>query len=430
MIPPAKGETLGRSRRTGPFQGLIDDARQQSAMDVLPEDAHRQFYLRAPWKRIIVMFAGPVHEPDPRRRPVRDRADGHRGADRLHDHGQRGQRVRGAGLGGQPAVPARAPRRPRPPRPVSGPATRSSRSTASPSASTTGRGCRRPSGPRPARSPSPSSATAQRLDLRPTLITTELPSLTDENQTVQASFLGLSPVRFYERQDLAAVGGPDRRHRRAHRAGHRRAARRGCPACSARCSSARSATSTARSASSARPGSAARSWPSDAPPAAELSIFLQLLAAVNISLFLFNLLPIPPLDGGQIFPAIWESIKRRAAKLLGRPDPGPGGRGQADAGGLRGGAGVHRLERADPGRRRDQPGAAAASDARAARPRAGEPPGGRVRHRRGARRRQPPAAPPAVATRSAGTGSSPPPTATRCWPRARPGCARRWSTTT
>ena len=59
MIPPAKGETLGRSRRTGPFQGLIDDARQQSAMDVKPEDADRQFYLRAPWKRIIVMFAGP-----------------------------------------------------------------------------------------------------------------------------------------------------------------------------------------------------------------------------------------------------------------------------------------------------------------------------------------------------------------------------------
>src|SRR5918998_6845103 len=59
MLPPAKGETLGRSRRTGPFQGLIDDARQQSAMDVLPEDADRQFYTRAPWKRIIVMAAGP-----------------------------------------------------------------------------------------------------------------------------------------------------------------------------------------------------------------------------------------------------------------------------------------------------------------------------------------------------------------------------------
>jgi len=59
------------------------------------------------------------------------------------------------------------------------------------------------------------------------------------------------------------------------------------------------------------------------PFAAEASILLNLLAAVNISLFLFNLLPIPPLDGGQIFPAIWESVRRRIAKLRGRPDPGP-----------------------------------------------------------------------------------------------------------
>ena len=27
--------------------------------------------------------------------------------------------------------------------------------------------------------------------------------------------------------------------------------------------------------------------------------------------------------GGQIFPAIWEAIKKRGARLLGRPDPGP-----------------------------------------------------------------------------------------------------------
>src|SRR3954451_18708725 len=61
MIPPApgSGSELGRTRRTGPFQGLMDDARRQSAMDVAPEDADRQFYLRAPWKRVIVMFAGP-----------------------------------------------------------------------------------------------------------------------------------------------------------------------------------------------------------------------------------------------------------------------------------------------------------------------------------------------------------------------------------
>jgi membrane-associated protease RseP (regulator of RpoE activity) len=60
MMPPAKGERYGRSRRTGPFQGLIDDARQASAVDVGPEDADRQFYTRPPWKRIIVMAAGPA----------------------------------------------------------------------------------------------------------------------------------------------------------------------------------------------------------------------------------------------------------------------------------------------------------------------------------------------------------------------------------
>jgi len=38
---------------------------------------------------------------------------------------------------------------------------------------------------------------------------------------------------------------------------------------------------------------------------------LQLLAAVNISLFLLNLLPILPLDGGHILPALWEAAKKR-----------------------------------------------------------------------------------------------------------------------
>ena len=61
----------------------------------------------------------------------------------------------------------------------------------------------------------------------------------------------------------------------------------------------------------------------DVPWQADVSRFLMMLAAVNLSLFLLNLLPVPPLDGGQIVPAIWEAIKRNTAKLLGRPDPGP-----------------------------------------------------------------------------------------------------------
>jgi Zn-dependent protease len=36
-----------------------------------------------------------------------------------------------------------------------------------------------------------------------------------------------------------------------------------------------------------------------------------------------NLLPILPLDGGHILPALWEAAKKRLARMRGRPDPGP-----------------------------------------------------------------------------------------------------------
>jgi membrane-associated protease RseP (regulator of RpoE activity) len=59
------------------------------------------------------------------------------------------------------------------------------------------------------------------------------------------------------------------------------------------------------------------------PVGLEIATFLNLLAAVNLSLFLLNLLPILPLDGGHILPALWEAGKKRLARLRGRPDPGP-----------------------------------------------------------------------------------------------------------
>ncbi|HRW18753.1 MAG TPA: site-2 protease family protein [Dermatophilaceae bacterium] len=49
---------------------------------------------------------------------------------------------------------------------------------------------------------------------------------------------------------------------------------------------------------------------------------LGLLFGINLALFLFNLIPLVPLDGGQIAGAVWEGVKRRGARLLGRPDPG------------------------------------------------------------------------------------------------------------
>ena len=50
---------------------------------------------------------------------------------------------------------------------------------------------------------------------------------------------------------------------------------------------------------------------------------LQLLAAVNISLFLLNLLPILPLDGGHILGAMIEWVRRGWASVRHKKDPGP-----------------------------------------------------------------------------------------------------------
>ena len=50
---------------------------------------------------------------------------------------------------------------------------------------------------------------------------------------------------------------------------------------------------------------------------------LNLIAGVNLFLFLFNLLPILPLDGGHVAGAIWESIRRRISLLRKKMDPGP-----------------------------------------------------------------------------------------------------------
>ena len=52
------------------------------------------------------------------------------------------------------------------------------------------------------------------------------------------------------------------------------------------------------------------------------AMFASLLASINLFLALFNLVPLPPLDGGHIVGALYEGAKRGIFRLLGRPDPG------------------------------------------------------------------------------------------------------------
>ena len=53
-----------------------------------------------------------------------------------------------------------------------------------------------------------------------------------------------------------------------------------------------------------------------------LMMIISLLAGLNLFLGLVNLLPLPPFDGAGIATTIYESVRRRWARLRGRPDPG------------------------------------------------------------------------------------------------------------
>jgi membrane-associated protease RseP (regulator of RpoE activity) len=55
----------------------------------------------------------------------------------------------------------------------------------------------------------------------------------------------------------------------------------------------------------------------------QLQQLLSVLASLNIALFVFNLIPLMPLDGGHIIGALWEGLKRGTAKIFKRADPGP-----------------------------------------------------------------------------------------------------------
>ncbi|AEE45658.1 M50 family metallopeptidase [Cellulomonas fimi] len=51
--------------------------------------------------------------------------------------------------------------------------------------------------------------------------------------------------------------------------------------------------------------------------------WLEMLAMLNVALFVFNLIPLPPLDGGHVAAALWEGARRQVARLRGLPRPGP-----------------------------------------------------------------------------------------------------------
>lgn len=54
-----------------------------------------------------------------------------------------------------------------------------------------------------------------------------------------------------------------------------------------------------------------------------IATLIGILAALNIGLAIFNLIPLPPLDGGHVIVALWEGLRKGIAKLFRRPPPRP-----------------------------------------------------------------------------------------------------------
>ncbi len=162
----------------------------------------------------------------------------------------------------------------------------------------------------------------QEVPLQANLIQDERPSLQDPDKTERVGFLGLSPTSVYVRQDVGGVASTIGGFVSLTAQKVVELPQRVPGLVSAIGGEERSKDSPVGIVGASRLGGEVLSM-DQAPVGARLIILLQLLAAVNLSLFVMNMLPVLPLDGGHIAGALWESIRRGLAKLVRRPDPGP-----------------------------------------------------------------------------------------------------------
>ncbi len=327
MLPPRTGDPEGGPRRSsgrpserGRFTQLVDSARKEALEEVGPGDEHRVFYGKKWWQKALISFAGPlmnfllalvllgtalmgfgIKEPTmtvgtvaacvvPAAQPVRECRAGDPPTPAARAGLRPGDRI--VSFDGAPVSSYEGFQRL-----VRDSAGRQVRL-----------GVRRD---------------GRDLVLTPTLIATRLPSLNGGGSpAVTAGFLGITPVREYVRQSPLAV-----------------------------LSLMGEMTTRTLAAFATLPGKMAGVWDasfngakraSDSPVGVvgasriggevlaahaaavdKLVLFLLVLGSLNFGLAAFNLIPLLPLDGGNIAGALWEGVKRAFARLAGRPAPGP-----------------------------------------------------------------------------------------------------------
>ncbi|MGP4112454.1 M50 family metallopeptidase [Streptomyces sp. 4N509B] len=322
MFPPGDDGQV-RQRSTSPFRGMIEDARAAAYEELQPGDEKRMFYTRKPWKRVIVMFAGPamnlilavgiflgvlmgfgintqttavgsvsecvIPQSEGSRdcRPSDDRSPaklaGLRAGDVI------------VAFNGQPVEEW-------------GTLQQAIRDTTGPASLTVERD-------------------GERVELQADLIPNQV-AKTDgdggyvEGEYVTAGFLGFSPAPGIVRQDFGQA---------VERMGDMMVD--GVQALinipseipglwnAATGQAEREQDSPMGVVGAARVGG--EIFTLDIPASQQVATALFLVAGFNLSLFLFNMLPLLPLDGGHIAGAVWESVRRGLARLFRRPDPGP-----------------------------------------------------------------------------------------------------------
>jgi membrane-associated protease RseP (regulator of RpoE activity) len=328
MFPPGDDGRI-TARSTSPWRGMIEDARSAAYEELRPGDETRLFYTRKPWKRVIVMFAGPfmnlilaavlflavlmgfglptttttvsqvsdcvISQADKARA---DQKNPCRAGDPVAPAKKAGLKPgdRIVAFDGKPVDDAEWSALQKDIRNTIGPATLTVVRDGKP------------------------------LTLHADLIENKVAALDSHGNTtgqyVSAGFLGFTPANGVVQLSFGQS---------AHRMGDMmsqgveslvalpskipdlwNAVFDGAP---------RKADSPMGVVGAARVGGEVFSL--NIPPIQRVAFMLTLVAGFNLSLFLFNMLPLLPLDGGHMAGALWESLRRHVAKVFRRPDPGP-----------------------------------------------------------------------------------------------------------